>query len=151
MEPTFREAKPGEAPTIRDFQIALANESEALCLDPAICLRGVEAVFQDRKKGEYWVLTLRGIIVGCVLLQLEWSDWRAKSVLWIHSLYILPEHRGKGLYRTLHESLRARVKTDENFGGLRLYVERSNKIAIGIYEKLGMTREHYSLFEWLKE
>ena len=34
--------------------------------------------------------------------------------------------------------------------GLRLYVDKRNQAAARVYEKLGMTREHYDLFEWLE-
>jgi len=34
--------------------------------------------------------------------------------------------------------------------GLRLYTDKSNRQAREIYEKLGMNKEHYHLYEWLK-
>jgi len=33
---------------------------------------------------------------------------------------------------------------------VRLYVDKRNAAAQRVYERLGMTREHYDLFEWLK-
>ena len=34
--------------------------------------------------------------------------------------------------------------------GLRLYVEKKNQPAQKVYRKLGMSDEHYHLFEWMK-
>ncbi|MBS1962923.1 MAG: GNAT family N-acetyltransferase [Bdellovibrionales bacterium] len=141
--------------TIRDFQLAMAMESENLRLDPEVCLRGVSRVFAEPALGEYWIMEIPGPdgrprIVGCTLIQTEWSDWRARKVLWIHSLYVLPEFRGQGLTREIYETFRSRVKSDANLAGLRLYVDQKNPNAIAVYEKMGMTREHYHLYEWMK-
>jgi ribosomal protein S18 acetylase RimI-like enzyme len=148
----FREARLEEASLLRDFQLEMAMESERLRLDPEICGRGVHAVFDDPNKGAYWIAESAetGEVLGCTLLETEWSDWRARTVLWIHSLYVRPAYRGRGIYRAMYEAIQARARMDAGIGGIRLYVDRSNEAAIRVYEKLGMTREHYHLYEWLK-
>jgi ribosomal protein S18 acetylase RimI-like enzyme len=55
------------------------------------------------------------------------------------------------VFRRLYEHLRARVLSRPDLKGLRLYVDRRNGDAQAIYERLGMTAEHYQLFEWMKE
>lgn len=154
-ERTVSEARPNEAELIRDFQLVMAVESENLRLDPEVCLRGVKRVFAEPSLGHYLVMETPGAdgkphVVGCTLVQREWSDWRARMVLWIHSLYVRPEFRGQGFYRAVYGELQERVKSDPSLGGLRLYVDRGNARAIAVYEKLGMTREHYHLYEWMK-
>jgi GNAT superfamily N-acetyltransferase len=145
---------PGDLETIADFQLRMARETEGLELDPAIVIRGVAAVLADPAKGSYWVAERddRGIgnIVGSLLTTFEWSDWRNGTVLWIQSVYVVPGERGRGVYRALYEHLRRRVEDDPGLKGLRLYVDRRNAAAQEVYERLGMTREHYELFEWLK-
>jgi ribosomal protein S18 acetylase RimI-like enzyme len=152
---SVREAREAEAPLIRDFQVLMAMESEQLRLDPAVTLRGVTRVFREPTLGKYLVMEFASEnqtpeVVGCALIQNEWSDWRNRMVLWIHSLYVRPEFRAQGFTRAVYDHLQARVNADSELGGIRLYVDRGNDRAIAVYEKLGMTREHYHLYEWMK-
>jgi GNAT superfamily N-acetyltransferase len=149
--PSIRPAHPEDAPTIVRFQILMARETEALELDPATVGRGVQAVFDDPAKGGYWVAEADGQVVGSLLTIPEWSDWRAATVLWIHSVYVLPERRGQGVYRALYEHLRRRVESSPDLAGLRLYVDRRNTAAQRVYQQLGMSREHYEMFEWFPD
>jgi ribosomal protein S18 acetylase RimI-like enzyme len=145
-----RAAGPPDAGTIVEFQILMARETEDLELDRDTVARGVGAVLADPGKGAYWIAESAGRIVGCLLTTFEWSDWRNGTVLWIQSVYVLPEGRGRGVYRALYEHLRRRVEADPGLKGLRLYVDRRNTAAQRVYERLGMTSEHYVTYEWLK-
>ena len=150
---TVRPARPEDAATIASFQILMARETEGLELDPATVDRGVRAVFDDPAKGSYWVAEPAGPagrVIASLLTTPEWSDWRAATVLWIQSVYVLPEQRGRGVYRALYEHLRREVESSPALAGIRLYVDRRNTAAQRVYERLGMTREHYEMFEWLK-
>lgn len=149
----IRAARPGDVPAIVDFQLRMARETEDLELDRGTVTRGVEAVFADPGKGAYWVAEREEAadpVVGALLNTFEWSDWRNGTVLWIQSVYVVPEERGRGVYRALYEHLRRRVEADSDLKGIRLYVDRRNVAAQRVYERLGMTREHYDTFEWLK-
>ena len=79
----------------------------------------------------------------------EWSDWRAGRVLWLHSVYVEPEMRALGVFRSLYEHVKNLVVSDESLRGVRLYVDKSNKKAADVYRKLEMSSEHYDLFEWM--
>jgi len=146
----IRPAEPADAATLVDFQIRMAVESEGLQLDRATVTRGVEAVFADPSKGRYWVAEAAGRLVGCLLTVPEWSDWRAATVLWIHSVYVVPEARRRGVFKKLFLNLKTLVERSPELAGLRLFVEQRNHLAQQVYESLGMTREHYHLYEWLK-
>ncbi|MBV8202268.1 MAG: GNAT family N-acetyltransferase [Acidobacteria bacterium] len=148
--PRVRLARPEEADLLIDYQARLAKETEGLELDRLALGRGVRAVFDDPGLGEYWVAELDGEIAACLLVTREWSDWRNGTVLWIHGVYVLPERRGRGLYRSLYEQLRRRVKATPDLKGIRLYVDHRNPKARATYERLGMNGEHYALYEWLK-
>jgi GNAT superfamily N-acetyltransferase len=149
-ELSIRPGKPEDAAAIVDFQLRLARETEDLGLDPETLRRGVEAVFADPARGRYWIAERGGGVVGCLLTTSEWSDWRNGVILWIQSVYVIPEERGRGVYRALYERVRRQVDDSADLKGIRLYVEKRNAAARQVYERLGMTREHYDLFEWLK-
>jgi ribosomal protein S18 acetylase RimI-like enzyme len=150
MDINIRRARPEDAPVLVKFQILMARETEDLELDRPTVERGVAAVFADPRKGEYWLAEDEGRALACLLVTFEWSDWRDGTVLWVQSVYVLPEARGRGIYRRLYEHLRARVESAPDLCGIRLYVDKRNTAARRVYERLGMTREHYELFEWLK-
>jgi GNAT superfamily N-acetyltransferase len=146
----IRPARREDAATIVEFQILMARETEAVELDRPTVTRGVAAVFDDPSKGEYWLAEEDGRILGGLLVTFEWSDWRNGTVLWVQSVYVLPEARGRGIYPRLYEHLKSRVETSPDLCGIRLYVDKRNTAAQRVYARLGMTREHYELFEWLK-
>ncbi len=136
--------------TIADFQVQMAWETEKLKLDTPTVQNGVSAVFDDPSKGKYWIAESGGKVVGCLLTIPEWSDWRNGTVLWIHSVYVLPAYRKSGVFKALYSHLKNLVQTGNDLRGLRLYVDKSNLNAQKVYESLGMSGEHYHLFEWLK-
>ena len=145
-----REARPDDAAAIVDFQIRMARETEGMALDLPTVTRGVQAVFDDPAKGQYWVAESDGRVIGSLLTTYEWSDWRNGTVIWIQSVYVPLELRRSGIYRRLYGHLRERVLASPDLMGIRLYVDRRNAAAQGVYERLGMSREHYEMFEWMK-
>lgn len=143
----IRLAKPEDAATLAGFNRAMALETESKTLDPDIALRGVEAVFQDEKKGFYVVAADAGRIVGWLMITFEWSDWRASWFWWIQSVYILPQARGQKIYSRLYDFVRAEATPEKNVRGIRLYVETNNTHAQRVYEKLGMHKMPYLMYE----
>jgi len=144
-----RQAGAADVETIASFQCALAAESENLTLDPSTVRKGVRAVVDNPNKGLYWLAEVDGQTVACTMTLYEWSDWRNAAVWWIHSLYVLPEFRRRGVLKALYGHLRSLVKADESLCGLRLYVEKDNRTAMAAYEALGMDGQHYKLYEWM--
>lgn len=145
----IRQAGAADIETIASFQCRLASESENITLDIETVRKGVRAVVNDPNKGLYWLAEVDGRCVACLMVLHEWSDWRNATVWWIHSLYVLPEFRRRGVLRTLYGHLRALVEADESLSGLRLYVEKDNRTAMAAYESLGMDGQHYRLYEWM--
>lgn len=135
---------------LSDFQVAMAFESEGMVLDRATVQRGIATFLQNPDQGVYYVITVNDRAVGCAMVQYEWSDWRAKRVLWLHSVYVLPQFRRNGCFRTLYAFLQEQVQSQPELAGIRLYVAEKNTQAEDTYRRLGMTDEHYKLFEWLK-
>ncbi len=146
----YRDANRRDILDIVDFQIAMARETENIELNRHICTRGVEAVFEDRNLGRYFVADADEHLVASLLITPEWSDWRNGMVWWIQSVYVRPEHRGKGVYAGLYQHVKKIAEGNESVKGIRLYVDRSNTAAQAVYRRLGMNGEHYAVFEWMK-
>jgi len=146
----IRKGKLSDSERIVELQLQMARETEGLELDRRVVSEGVRGVFQEPARGTYWVAEEKGNVLGVLLAIPEWSDWRNGTVLWIHSLYIIPEARGQGVFKKLYLNLKKQVERLPKLMGLRLYVDKRNKSAQEVYEKLGMSKEHYELYEWLK-
>lgn len=147
---TVRLAQPFEIPTIVDFQLHMAEESEGLTLDLETLTAGVTAVFNGEARAGYWIVEKAGVAKGMAMTVPEWSDWRNGTVVWIHSVYVEPGARRQGAFRAIYDHLRKTVEQTDELKGLRLYVDKTNKSAQKVYTAMGMTRDHYHLYEWLK-
>ncbi len=145
-----RKAKNQDLNSILEFQLSMAKETENIDLDPETAGNGVAAVLSDSSKGCYYVAEKEGKLLGSLLTTFEWSDWRNGTVLWIQSVYVIPEYRRKGVYSSLYSHVRQMVLNDNGLKGIRLYAEKSNLAAHKAYKKLGMNADHYITFEWLK-
>ncbi|MCY7347397.1 MAG: GNAT family N-acetyltransferase [Pyrinomonadaceae bacterium] len=143
----IRTANFEDADLLVDFNQAMALETEGKRLNPDILKSGVTAVFQDEKKGFYVVAESADQIVGGLMVTFERSDWRNAWFWWIQSVYILPEFRGKGLYRGLYQFVQQKAEAQGDVCGFRLYVEKENVSAQKVYEKLGMAKSHYLMYE----
>lgn len=150
MQTIYRVAVGADAPTIVQFQIDMARETEDLVLDSDICAAGVRAVFERPTLGRYYVGEKEGRVVCSALLTYEWSDWRNGVVWWIQSVYVAAEARRGGIYKGLYAYLKDLAQNDEHVRGLRLYVDKRNGAAQQVYARLGMDGEHYQVFEWMK-
>jgi ribosomal protein S18 acetylase RimI-like enzyme len=128
----------------------MARETENFELHRHTVMRGVEAVFEDRNLGRYFVAEAGSRPVASLLITPEWSDWRNGVVWWIQSVYVIPERRGKGVYRGLYLHVQGLAERNESVKGIRLYVDRTNTAAQDVYRRLGMNGEHYTVFEWMK-
>jgi GNAT superfamily N-acetyltransferase len=143
----IRTAKSGDVNSLVEFNQAMALETEGKRLDTQILQSGVEAVFRDERKGFYVVAENDGEIIGGLMVTFEWSDWRNAWFWWIQSVYILPDFRGRGIYRGLYEFVKQQARENKDVCGFRLYVERENVKAQKVYKKLNMEESHYLMFE----
>lgn len=142
----IRLAARADAANIAAWNTAMAWETERKALDAATIARGVDAVFDEPRRGFYLVAERRGEPVGCLLITYEWSDWRAGDFWWIQSVYVVESARREGVFRTLYEEARQRA-SQAGAVGLRLYVETENERAQRTYAGLGMEQCHYFMYE----
>jgi len=150
MQVKIRTAITNDIESIVDFQLRMARETEDIVLDKPTVTKGVSAVVEDDTKGRYYVALIDKKVVGSLLTTFEWSDWRNGTILWIQSVYVLPDSRRKGVYRNLYAHIKELVKNDKKLNGIRLYADKNNLSAQKTYKTLGMSPDHYVTFEWLK-
>jgi GNAT superfamily N-acetyltransferase len=145
----IRKAVPDDAGKIISFQLAMASETEDLSLDNSIVTRGVKAVFEAPGRGMYYVAVDNGAVIASLLITYEWSDWRNTDVWWFQSVYVIPSYRRKGIFRIMYSHIKQEAE-EKNIAGLRLYVESNNEPARKTYEAMGMSSQHYTMYEWLR-
>ena len=135
-----------ETETIVQFQLAMAQESEGTSLDLERLRNGVSKAMEDPAKGEYLVAKSNGKTIASLMLTKEWSDWNAQWYLWVQSVYVLPEFRRQGVYKTMYEKVKTIAKV-QNISQVRLYVDTTNYPAQQTYQRLGMKQTHYLMYE----
>jgi GNAT superfamily N-acetyltransferase len=147
MNLQIRRATTADAESIADHNRAMARETEKVQLDLERLRLGVDAVLNDPAKGFYTVVEADGRVVGQMMITFEWSDWRNGTFWWVQSVYVEPEYRRRGVYRRLYERVLSEAKSRSNVSGVRLYVDKDNRVAQQVYQRLGMNPAHYSMYE----
>ena len=132
---------------ISDFNIAMALETEGKHLDPETVREGVQTVFSRNELGFYVIAEQSALPVGQLLVTYEWSDWRNASFWWIQSVYVRPAYRRQGVYGALHYYIAEGARRQDDVCGLRLYVDKGNSIAQGVYSGLQMRPTNYDMYE----
>jgi GNAT superfamily N-acetyltransferase len=145
--PVIRAATPADAAVIAEFNTLLALQTEARQLDPGRVAAGVAALLADPGKGIYHLAEHEDRIVGQLLITHEWSDWRNGWFWWIQSVFVREGFRGRGVFRALCAHIRRQADERSDVCGLRLYVETDNHPARATYERAGMKRTSYQLYE----
>ena len=142
----IRPARPEDIATIVRFNVALADESERLRLDPQTVEAGVRRMFSDPALGRYFLaVSSTGERLGQLMITTEWSDWRNCMIWWLQSVYTAREHRSRGVFRALCEYVLGEAR--EAGCRVRLYVERDNSRAIAAYRALGFDHSGYDVME----
>lgn len=142
-----RLATEADAPALAAFNQALALETEGKHLPDEVILPGVRELFARPEYGFYLAAEVGGTLVGGLMITYEWSDWRNGVYFWVQSVYVLPEYRGKGVYRALYAAVKRSAAERGDCRGFRLYVEMGNTRAQQVYERLGMRQTHYLMYE----
>jgi len=132
---------------IVDANAAMAFETEYKKLDHAVLTQGVERVLTEPGLGFYRIAECDGVAVGCLMVTCEWSDWRNGNWWWLQSVYVIPSARRSGVFRALYRDTERNARETEGVVGLRLYVEKENRIATRTYVSLGMRDSGYKLLQ----
>lgn len=146
-----RPAQVGDLDLLVRFSLAMAQETEGRQLDKARLRQGTQAIFDEPTRGFYLVAEATGqpepTIVGQLMVTFEWSDWRNATFWWIQSVYVHPDWRRQGAYRAMHRHVRCEAKARKDVCGVRLYVEKENRVAQTAYRRVGLSPLTYQVFE----
>ncbi len=146
MNIEIRKASLVDSLRIAQFQVNMAKETESKDLDITIVQRAVEKVFDDRSKGFYVVASHCDNVVGSLMITYEWSDWRDTNMWYIQSVFIEREFRGRKIFSQMFDFVKRLAESDD-VKVIRLYVEQENERAQKVYEKLGMKRMPYFMYD----
>ena len=142
----IREAVKSDIPVIAEFNQALAKETENIQLNAETLASGISNAL-DRDECHYFIAELNGQVIGQTMITYEWSDWRNGIMWWFQSVYVQPEHRGKGIFRALFNHVEQLAKKHPDVKALRLYVMQNNLSGKDTYAALGMTDSGYIVYE----
>ena len=117
----IRKASIYDIPILVNNNQELALETENIQLHRETLLAGVSNSLK-REDCHYFVAELNGEVVGQTMITYEWSDWRNGVMWWIQSVYVQPEHRKKGVFRSLFKHIEHLAKNYSDVKALRLYV-----------------------------
>lgn len=76
----------------------------------------------------------QGAVIAQLMITYEWSDWRAKDIWWIQSVYVAPPHRKQGLFRSLYQHAKAE-SARAGACGVRLYADNDNEKALKVVRR----------------
>jgi GNAT superfamily N-acetyltransferase len=146
-----RDARADDLPRIVAFNLALATETESKQLDPDVLAVGVRVAIAEPDRLRYWVAESAdsGQVVGQSAVTREWSDWRNGWLWWFQSVYVDPDARSRGVFRSLYAHIRETARNAGDVVGLRLYVEAANERAQRTYAAMGMAPGGYLVYEEL--
>lgn len=143
----IRPATLDDLETIVSFNVAMAEETEGKKLDREVHTEGARLALTDKARSAYYLAEIDGRIAGQTMVTFEWSDWRSGFFWWIQSVYVHPDFRRQGVFKTLYQHIQQLAKSKPDVCGIRLYVYHKNKRAIETYQHLGMTLTDYLVCE----
>ncbi|CDW74486.1 gcn5-related n-acetyltransferase [Stylonychia lemnae] len=157
----IREANINDAPTLEDYLIRLAKETEDKDLKPELVKSGVAKLLVDQKYGRYIVAHIPSqqadddqqsaghsdIVVGMLMITFEVSPKLGGLCYWIESVYVHQDYRKKGIFTSLFNEVVRQAKLDPLAKSIKLYVDHDNERAMKTYEKLGMNKLAESNFD----
>lgn len=89
------------------------------------------------------------VFVGICTCFYAYSTFLAKPLLNIHDIYVSESYRGKGVSKTLIQSLEE-IAHRKGCGKITLEVRKDNLNARDLYKSQGFTEAPHSMFFWIK-
>lgn len=145
----LRPARPADRDVIAEYNRSIARETEGHDLAPETITAGVARILEDSNLGFYTVACSGERVVGQAMITYEWSDWRNGMIWWFQSVYVHPDFRRQGIFKSLCEDIVRRAREAGDVVGLRLYVESHNERARATYRSLGIVDAGYEVMEMI--
>jgi GNAT superfamily N-acetyltransferase len=95
-----------------------------------------EYLFGPRPAAEAILAKIGDKAVGFALFFTTYSTFVGLPGIWLEDLFVLPEHRRKGVGRKLLQRV-AQIAVERNFGRLEWSVLDWNEMALRVYRKIG--------------
>lgn len=107
----------------------------------------VEIYEQAVRDQTFFVAEFEYQIVGILLIQyrhIESSNQVTRNIIYIDSMAVDEQYRGKGIGHTLFEFLKE-LKTQKGYDGIELQVNAKNKAAYKMYTDCGFTEKSINM------
>ena len=139
-------ARPQEAGALIAL-LAAQLEEHAIPLAPELLAQAVEGALEDDGRALLLVSRDQGVPIAVAYLSFQWTLERGGRVLWLEELFVLPEHRGRGIGQRLLEAA-LEVARARSCRSVELEVEASHARAANLYRRAGfrpLDRVHWAL------
>ena len=143
----IRKAEQKDMETLVDFNNRLALETENRPLDLPRLRASMQAILDDERKGVYLLACDGEEVLGQIMYVFEWSTWRNANFMWLTDLYVPPQHRKCGVFKSLFRAVMDFYHSREDIIGLRFYVDKTNTAVVPLYKKVGWKESNYNLWE----
>ena len=136
MTPTIRSATPDDCETIANLirELAVYEKLEYAAKATAEDLR--RGLFGDPVYAQAILVEIGGDAVGFALYFYNFSTFRGQPGIYLEDLFVMPEHRGRGLGKALLARL-ATIALERGCGRFEWAVLDWNEPSIGFYKALG--------------
>ena len=141
---TTRAAVSTDADVLSDCILALSEETEQHTLDRSLVHSTVVRILAADSREFYIVCEWAGQVVGFVSSHYYLNEWNGQYTYWIRDLYVVPEHRQRGVCRQLLTALQTRAAPSTAF---RLMMAKDNAVARQVYSKFGFSENAYCVLE----
>ncbi len=138
MSFVIREAEPKDAPALLRLIRALAEYEKLLDYFENDEARVRETLFGPNPRAFCSIAEVAGEAVGYAVWLYSYSTFTGRHGMYLEDLFVLPEHRGKGIGKAFLHMLAKRCVA-EGLGRLDWAVLDWNEPSIGFYRSLGAT------------
>ncbi|CAI2380083.1 unnamed protein product [Moneuplotes crassus] len=147
--------EPEHAQTCAEFAAKKGLELENYLVDTTSIAAAIDRLVSNQEevdgyKPYGWYLVAiddTKTLLGCMMVTREINPTVGGLIYMMHSIYVLKEHRKKGIFKKMFTKVQEMANKDPLCKGMRLYVRNDNETGQKVYLKLGMKLMDYSVNE----